>query len=460
MEQSDFLGKEKIFPLLIKLSLPAAIAMIVSSLYNVVDTIFVGQGVGPLGIAALSIIFPIQMIISAISQAIGVGASSIVSRKMGEKKDEEAGRASGTAISICIMSGLVLMTFVYIFLEPVLALFGASEAIMPFAKEYLIWVAPGFFFLSFSMAGTSIVRAVGKAKTAMVSMLLGTIINIILDPIFIIALEMGMKGAAMATVIGQFIAFIYILKVFVSGKGALKLTFNRLAIKGEYLWDSFTLGIPTLIQVGGMSVLIMIVNRSLGFFGGDLDISSYGIISKLFSMIIMPVMGIAQGFQPIAGYNYGAGKKDRVKEVLKYSIILSTIVAFFGWAVMNLFARPLSALFTENTELIELTAVNLRIFTGALIVLGVQLIGSIYFQAVGKKLPSLLLSLSRQFILLLPLLLVLPLFFGLNGIWFSFPVADFLAVVITVFALVREVRRLSVREPEDEPERELKAKVG
>lgn len=440
--KTDFLEREGIFPLMLKMGIPAAIGMLVNALYNVVDTIFVGRGVGALAIAALAIVFPIQMLVSSFAQAIGFGAASIVSRRLGEKRGEEAAAAIGTAYTAVAASTLFLVVLLFAFMRPTLAAFGASEAVMPYATAYLQVVASGFFFFAMSMAANGLVRAEGNAKASMIGMVIGAALNCVLDPLFIFAFHWGVRGAAIATVISQLVSCIYLFSLYAFKQSHVRLRMAHLRLRWDILRESALLGIPAFMQEAGMSVLAFVVNNSLLAYGGDRAITIYGMVNRFTSLIFLPMLGMIQGFQPIAGYNFGARRFDRVKKSLRVAIATAVSLAAFGYVFTVLLPDLSMSLFTRDASLIAASGRVLRILSSLLPLVAIQIIGSTYFQAVGKPTPSLVLGLSRQFIILIPLLLILPRFLGLDGVWAAFPLSDFLAASMTTVFLVRDVRHL------------------
>ena len=443
--KTEFLGRDAMFPLLLKMGIPAAIGMMVNALYNVVDTVFVGQGVGPLAIAALSIVFPIQMIVSAVAQGLGVGTASLVSRRLGERRPEDAAAAIGTAYTAVMLVTAALVAALFIFMRPILVFFGASQAILPFAMQYTGIVAAGFFFFAMSMAASNLVRAEGNAKASMMGMLAGAGLNTVLDPLFIFGLGMGVRGAAIATVISQIVSCAYLFSTYLRGKSHIPLRRAHFGIRFKVLGESAILGTPAFIQSAGMSLLALVINNSLGFYSGDTAITTYGMTSKIVMLVIMPILGIVQGFQPIAGYNYGARNFDRVRSSLKTTLATAFVISLFGYAFMMLLPRVAMGFFTSDSALIASSAKVLRIIVLFIPLAAIQITGSVYFQAIGKRTQSLLLGLSRQFIVLIPLVLVLPTFIGGQGIWLAFPLADLLASSLTVTLLIREVRNLGVK---------------
>lgn len=455
--KTSFLEQERIFPLLLKLGVPAAAGMLVNALYNIVDTIFVGQGVGPLAIAALSIAFPIQMIVSSLAQALGVGASSIVSRRLGEKRAEDAARTIGTAYAAIIAVNLVLVALLFAFLEPILSFFGASEAILTYASEYVSIVSAGFFFFAASMAASSLVRAEGNAKASMVGMVLGALLNCVLDPLFIFGFGMGVAGAAWATVISQAASCVYLFGLYARKKTQVPLRREHFKIRIDLLSESALLGVPVFVQSAGMSVLVLLINNTLGAYGGDRAITIYGMNTRLVSLIIFPLFGVIQAFQPIVGYNFGARRYDRVKKAIKVTVATMLSVASFFFALTMLFPTVFMGMFSRDAGLVKEAAGVLRLMMLFIPLVSLQFIGSAYFQSVGKKTESMVLGLARQFLMLIPLVLILPRFFGLTGVWAAFPAADFLASILTTTLLVLEMRKLNVSHAAGEAERAASA---
>ncbi|MBN2737746.1 MAG: MATE family efflux transporter [Spirochaetales bacterium] len=443
-QRTAFLGTQAIFPLILKMGIPAAVAMIVNALYNIVDTMFVGHGVGPLAIAALSIVFPIQMIVSAVAQALGVGAASIVSRRLGEKREKEAASAIGTAYTAIFIVTALMIFLVMLFMKDILVFFGASESIMPYAQEYLGTIGPGFFFFAAGMAASNLVRAEGNARASMTGMIIGAVCNLILDPVFIFGLGMGVRGAALATVFSQLLTCVYLFSLYLTKKTHIPLTLGNFRIKKAILGEAAVLGAPAFIQAAGMSVLALVINKSLGHYGGDVAISIYGTTHRLLSLIIFPILGIVQGFQPIVGYNYGAKHYDRVKKALYVAVLTVFSLATFFYILVMAFPQISMSLFSSDQNFIAASARVLRVMAFFIPLAAVQITGATYFQAIGKKTESLMLGLSRQFLILIPLVLLMPFLMGVDGIWFSFPVADLVSTCITIFLLLGELKKLRI----------------
>jgi len=446
-KNSKALGEENIGKLLKRLSLPAMMGMIVNALYNFVDTIFLGQFVGVDAIGALAISFPIQMVIMGFGTMIGIGAASAASRALGAKQIEKADHIVGNAFLSIFIIGIFLITFGREFLSPILILFGATDTLLPLAYDYMNIILMGSIFLTISMVSNNVIRAEGNAKTAMVSMMIGTGFNIILDPIFIELLGFGIKGAAIATVLGQILAFLYVTNYFYRGKSNFKIMPHHLKPNLEYLKEIFTVGFPTFMRQIAGSILAIVVNNSLGFYGGDLAISVYGVINRVMMFILMPMFGIVQGFQPIASFNYGAKNFSRVIEVLKVSVKFLIIYSTIGVLIIQLFPGIIIKMFNNDAELISLGKVAIRIVTIMIPLVGIQIISASLFQAIGKAGPALIISMSRQTLFLIPLVLLLPKLnnLGLIGIYVAFPVADVLAILLSLYLLKREVHSLKTK---------------
>ncbi|HPE54001.1 MAG TPA: MATE family efflux transporter [Mesotoga prima] len=434
------LGEEKIGRLLLSLSLPATIGMLVQAMYNFVDTIFVGRGVGSMGIAGISISLPVQIFVMAFAQMFGIGGASVISRSLGERDHKKARRAAGNVMVFSVAFGLVMTLLGQFFLDQLLIMLGASEAIIPYAREYLGIILLGSAFFSFGMAMNHVVRAEGKPKIAMAAMLISAVLNIILDPIFIFSLNLGIWGAALATVLSQAATSIYVLFYFLSGKSLLRVSLRSLIPEWRIMRETVSVGLSAFSRQVAGSLLAVVLNNSLVFYGGDIAVAVYGVINRLLMVFIMPMFGVNQGFLPIVGYNYGARKMRRARESVKLASAVTTMIALFSSIVMFLFARQLISIFTDETELIESTIYALRIVILATPTIGVQVIASGMFQALGKALPALFLSLLRQIIILIPLILVIPRFLGINGIWISFPLADLIAFAISLVFYLRELK--------------------
>ncbi|HHW70694.1 MAG TPA: MATE family efflux transporter [Clostridiales bacterium] len=444
MDRAKQLEEERIPRLLFKFAIPAIVGMLVNALYNIVDKIFVGQGVEPLAIAGISVGLPITTLMMAFGMLIGTGATSLISIRLGEKKVEEAELILGNAMILGISTYFTISILGLIFLEPLLAFFGASSEIMPYGKEYMSIILFGAVFQGIGFIMNNFIRAEGNPKIAMKTMLIGAILNIILDPILILKFNMGIKGAAIATVISQIISAIWVLGYFFGGKSMLKIHRQNLRIKVHILLDIITIGSAPFAMQVATSILNVIMLNSLGKYGGDLAISAISAINGISMLILMPIFGINQGAQPIIGYNYGAKKFDRVKKTLKYAIFSATCIVTGGFIITRLFAPELIGLFGKNNrEFIEIGTEGLHIFLFMLPIIGFQIVSSNYFQATGKPKQAMFLSLSRQVLILIPMILILPKFFGLKGVWMAAPISDLFASIITGIFLIRDLKTLN-----------------
>lgn len=437
---SQSLGTQPIGTLLIKMGVPASIGILVMSINFIVDTIFVGHFVGTLGIAAITVVMPISFFFSSIGMAIGVGGSSVISRALGAGESHKASMTLGNMACLTVIMAVLVVFGGYFYDTPILRLFGAQGDIMAPAQSYFGIVLTGIPCLAWAMMTNNAMRAEGKPKKSMVAMLIPAITNIILDPIMIIWLDMGLEGAAWATSISYYAAAVYTLLFYVTGKSELATFWKYLRLQWEIVREIFSIGFVTLARQGAVSLLTIVLNNALFQYGSELSVAVYGVINRVMMFANFPVLGVTQGFLPIAGYNYGAAYWQRVKDTIRIAIVAGTGIAFIIFIGVMAFAHPLVALFTQDPQLLRDGPIALRIVFLATPLITAQLIGSAYFQAVGKPIPALFLTLTKQGFFLVPLILVLPLFFQLEGIWYAFPVADILAAAVTLWALRREVK--------------------
>jgi putative MATE family efflux protein len=438
----DDLGTKNLNSLLTKLSLPAMIGMFSIGLYNIVDAIFIGYGVGTLALGGLAIVFPLHILVLSICHLVSIGSASIISRCFGSKDYEKAHLTAGNAFFIVTIFGFLFSFLAFVFIDQILVVFGATKTLLPYSREYLRVLLIGIPFFSFAVTGNNIIRAEGKAKTAMIAMLIGTIINIILDPIFIFGFKLGLGGAALATVISHIVGFLYIFIFYITGKSEIKLKLKYFILDKIILVEMFSIGFAPFIRQVGTAVLAVVVNHSLRIYGSDLTISIWSIINRTYAFIGMPLFGIVQGLQPIVGYNYGSHQFSRVTEALKKAIIVATCFSLVFYSFIMMFPAVLLRVFTSDMNLVNSGILPLRLILLAFPLIGFQMIGASFFQAIGKVAPSIFLTMSRQIIFLIPFLLVLPLMLGILGIWIAFPLADVLATIITSYFVIREVKIL------------------
>jgi putative MATE family efflux protein len=440
--QSKELGTGKISSLLLKQAIPAAVGMLIMSIYGIVDTIFVGKYVGVLAIAAITVVMPISFLISSIGMAIGIGGASIISRSLGAEDEPKALLTFGNMVSLTFLLGFFIVGAGFLFQEEILLLFGANGDILEPAKVYFKIILIGVPALAWAMMTNNAIRAEGEPNIAMMTMLIPAVLNIILDPILIIYYDMGLAGAAWATTISYFTSAAFTTWFyFFSGRSELKILWKNLKLKLDIIKEIFSIGIVTIARQGTISLLMIILNQSLFTYGSESAVAIFGIANRMMMFALFPVIGIVQGYQPIAGYNYGAGNPKRVKEVINLSIKSGTLIALVIFAFIMIFPQFIVSVFTNDATLLEKTPNALRIVFAATPLIATQMIGSAYFQAIGKAIPALLLTLTKQGFFLIPLILILPPFLGLNGIWWSFPAADVLSAILTYWYLQREIRK-------------------
>lgn len=439
---SSALGTEGVNKLLISQSVPASIGILVMSIYMIVDTIFVGRWVGPLAIAAITVVLPITFLISSVGMAIGVGGGSIISRSLGADNLEKAKHTFGNQITMVVVLILTTVFFGFLFDDEILHFFGAQGSIIEPARTYYHIILIGVPFLAPAMAANNVIRAQGFPKIAMNIMLVPAIVNLVLDPIFIYFLDWGLAGAAWATSISYFLSCAYAVWFLAGKKNELVLSMSHLKLDKAIVREINSLGLVTLARQGAVSILSVVLNHSLFKYGGEIYISVYGIINRILMFVLFPVIGLAQGMLPIAGYNYGAEHFDRVREVIKRAIIYGSLIATVIFAGILIGREFLTEIFTNDLELLEITPAAILIVFLVTPFVPIQLIGAAYFQAIGKVRPALLLTLTRQGLFLIPLVFILPNFYGITGIWMSFPIADTLSAAVTLVALIRELGSL------------------
>ena len=445
-ESKDILGTGSISMLLRKFAIPSVIAMLVGAMYNIVDQIFIGQGVGMLGNAATNVAFPITTISLAVALLLGNGAASNFNLQMGRKNPKMAAKYVGNAITLMGLSGIALLAITLLFMDQLLILFGATDQVFEYAKTYMSITAFGLPFIIFTSGGANLVRSDGSPQQSMFIMLAGAIINTILDPLFIFVFNWGIAGAAWATVIGQFVSFLLIIKYFFGYK-TVHLVKEVFVLKIECVTNILKLGVASFFNQVSMAFVQIIMNSTLrhygelSIYGPDIPLASAGIITKINMMVFAIVIGIAQGSQPILGYNYGAKNYDRVKKTLRLAITYSVIISATGFAFFQLFPRQIIGVFGSGSEEYFAFATKyLRIFMFMVFITPIQPIVATFFTSIGKAGKGFFMSLTRQVLFLAPLIIILPRFMGIEGVVFAGPIADTAAVLITIFFLVQEIR--------------------
>ncbi len=438
------LGEEKIGKLLLHYALPAIIATTASSLYNVIDRIFIGQGVGPLAISGLALTFPIMNLAVAFGTLVGAGAAAMVSIRMGQKHREDAVRILGNAFMLNIIIGISFSVISLIFLDNILHAFGASPDTLPYARDFMQVILAANVITHVFFGLNNILRASGHPAKAMISILLTVGINIILAPVFIFTFQWGIKGAAFATVISQTIGLIWILAHFCSKKPYIHFERGSFRLSKRIILDIFAIGMSPFIINILASLVTTVINLQLRKFGGDYAIGAFGIINSVSSLLVMIILGLTQGMQPIAGYNFGAGKTDRVIKTLKLTILWGTGISVFGFLIAEFFPRQIAQAFTDHEEMTLLIIRGMRINLAAFGFVGFQIVVSNFFQAIGKAKVAIFLSLTRQAIFLIPFLFILPVYFQLDGVWLSTAASDIVATLTTSGVLLYYYRKIKL----------------
>lgn len=444
----NILGTESIGRLLLKYSVPAIIGMMVNALYNVVDRVFIGNipGVGPLAITGLGVTMPIMSIIIAFGTLIGVGATTNVSLKLGQGDRNKAEQIVGNAVSLSVLIGILIAIFGTIFSNKMLMVFGASQSTIGYAKDYMGIILIGAIFNIMSMMFSNLIRGDGNPKLSAAIMAAGCFMNIVLDAIFIFGFNMGIQGAALATIISQAVSTIWGLTYYLRGKSNVEFKKINLKLDKTIIKTIFAIGMsPFAMQLANSMVQLMF-NNSLKVYGGDLAIGAMATISSINMLFVMPAFGFVQGMQPIVGFNYGAKKYDRAKKTLKISLMLATVVFVVGALVIQLAPQLLVGAFNKDQELMNITVNGLRKYAFAMPIVGISIVGSNFIQSIGKAKMSMLLGLLRQVIVLIPMIMILPNFMGLNGIWLAQPTADIVSAIITGIVLVKEIKKYDLYE--------------
>ena len=439
------LGTKPVGSLLMQYAIPAIVAMVASSLYNMVDSIFIGQGVGPMAISGLAITFPFMNLSGAIGACIGVGASTYLSVKLGQKDYSMAQRILGNSVVLKIITGIIFGAICLLFLDPILRFFGASDNTLPYAHEYMVVILLGNVFTHLYFGMNALLRAASKPKQAMYATIFTVVLNTALDPIFIYTLDMGIRGAALATILSQTTALCWQIKQFSNPHELLHFKRGIYKLDWSIIKNILAIGVSPLAMNTCSCIIVIFINTALVKYGGDLAVGAYGIAIRIGFLFFMIVMGINQGMQPIAGYNYGAMHFDRMLKVLKLSMISATAIMAFGWLVGELMPYPCARLFTTDAELIEQAVKGIRLNMIAFPLIGSQAVITNFFQSIGKAKISIFLSLSRQMIFLLPLLVALPPMLGVDGVWLALPASDTVAFIVTWIIMIRYMHKFKLQ---------------
>jgi len=435
------LGIKPVGKLLMQYAIPAIIAMTASSLYNMVDSIFIGQGVGALAISGLAITFPFMNLSAAFGAAVGVGASTFLSVKLGQKDYRTAETILGNTVTLNIIIGVVFSIASLLFLDPILRFFGASDQTIPYARDYMVIILAGNVFSHMYFGMNAVLRAAGKPRHAMYATIFTVLLNTILDPLFIWPLNLGIQGAAYATILAQVVALVWQFRIFSDKRELLHLKRGIYRLKSHIVKNIIAIGISPFSMNVCACVVVIFINNQLVDYGGDMAVGAYGIANRIAFIFVMFVMGVNQGMQPIAGYNYGSQQLDRMMQVVKYAVLAATAIMIAGWLIAEFLPYYCVRLFTKDATLIVLSITGLRILMAAMPIVGYQMVITNFFQSIGKVKISIFLSLSRQLLFLIPMLYLLPKIFRLNGVWFAMPVSDVISSVVTAWIMVVYMRK-------------------
>ena len=434
------LGTKPVGKLLMQYAFPAIVAMTASSLYNMVDSIFIGQGVGALAISGLAVTFPFMNLSAAFGAAVGVGSSTMISVRLGQKDYRTALNIFGNCLSLNVIIGVLFAILTLPFLDPILMFFGASEQTLPYAREYMEIILLGNVITHIYLGQNAILRSASKPRQAMYATIFPVVLNTLLDPLFIYVFGMGIRGAAIATILAQLLALCWQFRLFSNKSEIIHFERGIYRLKSNLVENIVSIGMSPFLMHAASCLIVIVFNKSLYAYGGDLAVGAYGIVNRISFLFFIVIFGLNQGMQPIAGYNYGAMHFDRMLKVYRYTIICATIVSTAGWAVSEFMPYYCSRLFTTDDALIRLAERGLILANAALPIVGYQIVTTNFFQSIGKAKVSIFLSLSRQLLFLLPLLLVLPRFLNLDGVWLSFSVADSISAIVAFAIMWKYIR--------------------
>ena len=435
------LGYGNIKKLLWQYSIPSIIAMIATSLYSIIDSIFIGHGVGAMALAGLSITFPFMNLGAAFGSLVGVGAAAMMSVRLGAKDYQSAEKILGNLVLLNVITGFLFSLVCLIFLDPILYFFGASEATLPYARDFMKILLYGNIITHLYFGLNGLIRSSGYPRKAMITILISVFVNIILAPVFIFYFQWGIKGAALATLLAQLSAFVYELFHFFNKNNFIHFKPNIFVLKKDIVSGIISIGIAPFLVNACASVIVIVVNRKLLFYGGDMAVGAYGIVNRLSTLFLMIVLGLTQGMQPIVGYNYGAKQYDRAIKAFRFTVLIATLLTTTGFILCELFPTAMVSLFTSDMELMRLSKIGLQISVALFPIVGFQIVVGQFFQSIGKAKEAIFLSLSRQMLFLLPLLFIIPYFWELNGVWMSIPISDFLATIVAVILISRQLNK-------------------
>ena len=435
------MGTERIPKLLKQYAVPAIIAMTASSLYNMVDAIFIGHGVGPYAISGLALTFPFMNLAAAFGTLVGVGASTMASMLLGQKNYDIARKVLGNVVVLNFIIGLLFTIVALVFLDPILYFFGASENTISYAREYMQIILAGNVITHVYFGLNSLLRSAGHPKKAMAATIMTVLLNAVLDPLFIFTFDMGIRGAAVATILAQIVALILVVVWFCDKRELIHFERGIFRLERRIVKDSIVIGLAPFLMNFVACFVVIIINMRLKTYGGDLAIGAYGIVNRISFVFIMIVSGLTQGMQPIAGYNYGARQMSRVYEVLKKTLLYATVVLTAGFLIGELCPGLVVAIFTDDPELMEKSIKGMRLVVGMFPLVSLSMVIGNFFQSIGQPKQAIFLSLSRQVVFLIPSLWILPMFFDIAGVWVSFMVSDFLASAVAIILLLNFIKK-------------------
>jgi putative MATE family efflux protein len=441
------LGTKKIGNLLLEYAIPAIIAMTAASLYNITDSIFIGHGVGPMALSGLAITFPLMNLAAAVGSLVGVGASTLLSIRIGQNDSLSANRILGNVLVLNVIMGVIFSVVTLLFLRPILLFFGASADTLPYAQPFMTIILVGNVVTHLYFGLNAMLRSAGNPRLAMAGTIFTVLINLVLNPLFIFGFKWGIQGSAFATVISQAVVLAWQFYRFNDRRSIIHWQRGIYRLRRTIVRDSLAIGMAPFLMNAASCLVVIIINRQLMVHGGDLATGAYGIINRVAFLFIMIVLGLGQGMQPIAGYNFGAQRYRRLLSVLQQSILYATAIMIVGFTIVELFAGGVASMFTRDEQQIAMAATGLRWVFAVYPLVGFQMICSTFFQSIGKPGKAIILSMTRQVVFLIPLLLVLPNHWGVTGVWKSLTVSDALSVVLAFILLAVEmktVRRLIV----------------
>lgn len=432
------LGTERIGKLLTQYAVPAIIAMTASSLYNMVDSIFIGHGVGPLAISGLAVTFPLMNLAAAFGSLVGVGASTLISVKLGQKDYDTAHKILGNVVVLNLFIGIVFTIVTLAFLDPILYFFGASKATLPYARDYMVTILLGNVVTHMYLGLNSVLRSAGHPQKAMLATIFTVVVNTILDPVFIYGFGWGIRGAAIATILAQILSLIWLFKIFCNKNEVLHFHRGIYRLKRVLVENIIGIGLAPFFMNVASCFIVILINKGLKLYDGDLAIGAFGIVNRISFLFVMIVMGLNQGMQPIAGYNFGAKQYHRVNQVMKLTVIAATLITTTGFLVGELMPKLAVSAFTNDETLINISAQGLRIVVMFFPIIGFQMVTSNFFQSIGMARKAIILSLSRQVLILIPCLIILPMFWDAKGVWLSMPISDAAASIIAAIMLYKQ----------------------